>query len=111
MFLVVVVFVLLSIKNIGVRFTQTVSALATTDALIGFLAWPVLRWGMLAQQTGQSVEIPSILSLALIAWSFAVSVHIFRHALSISLPGSVLVNITVIGLSYVINLSLFPIAQ
>lgn len=110
-FLVLVVFAVLSVQKQGIRFTQTVSALAFTDALVGFLAWPVLRWGMLAQESGQSVQIPSILSLVLIAWSFVISVHIFRHALSIRLSASVLVNVAVMVFSYFVNTSLFPVAS
>ena len=66
------------------RFEQTLSALTGTGALIGLLALPLVVW--ITQQGSEGdIQLPSLLLLALMAWSIAIMAHILRHALNIPL--------------------------
>ena len=66
------------------RFEQTLSALTGTGALIGLLALPLVAW--ISQQGAEGgIQLPSLLLLALMAWSIAIMAHILRHALDIPL--------------------------
>ncbi len=67
-----------------VRYTQTLSALAGCEALLGLMLLPL---SVLFVQSGGGGELQgllAILSLMVIGWNVAVAAHIFRHALSVS---------------------------
>ena len=64
------------------RFEQTLSALTGTGTLMGLLALPVMFW-IISQGPDGDVQWPSLLLLALMAWSVAIMAHILRHALDI----------------------------
>ncbi len=68
------------------RYVQTLTALLLTG--VAFNAVSVPLTALARPQNGLGLII-----LLLVGWSFAVSVHILRHALDIPVPGSVLVNI------------------
>ncbi|MDS4068526.1 MAG: hypothetical protein RKO24_02785 [Candidatus Competibacter sp.] len=61
------------------RFEQTLSALTGTGTLMGLLTLPLVSW-ISRQGAGGDTELPSVLMLALIAWSIAIMAHILRHA-------------------------------
>jgi len=64
------------------RFTQTLTALAGTGALLTLLALPVMVW-MEREIAANGGGLPSLLFLGLLIWSFAVMTHIIHHALSV----------------------------
>jgi hypothetical protein len=64
------------------RFEQTLSALTGTGTLMGLLALPVMVW-IVRQGSDGDIELPSLLLLALMAWSIAIMTHILRLALDV----------------------------
>lgn len=68
------------------RFVQTLTALVLVGVVFNALSLPLTALARPENGIG-------LLILALVAWSFAVSVHILRLALDIPVPGSVLVNL------------------
>ncbi len=69
------------------RVTQTLTALAACEVLIGLLALPLTA---LYYAGGGMAELASLLSLLLLAWNVALAAHIFRHALGVSMGMGVL---------------------
>lgn len=69
------------------RVTQTLTALAACEVLIGLLALPLTA---LYYTSGGMAELASLLSLLMLGWNVAVAAHIFRHALSVSMGMGVL---------------------
>lgn len=64
------------------RATQTLTALAACETLLGIMAIPVLAW---LEVEGAIQGVAAIFYLILFGWSIAIAAHIFRHALSVSL--------------------------
>ena len=82
---------LLMLNRLGERTVQTLSALAGCDALIGFIAVPVMMYAHAAEPAARQVAGPLI--LALIVWSIAVFGHVLRHALATSMMIGVVVAV------------------
>ena len=80
------------------RVTQTLTALAGCEVLIGLLALPLT---VLFYAGGTMAELASLLSLLLLGWNVAVAAHIFRHALNVSMGMGILfaVGYTLISMS------------
>ena len=78
------------------RVTQTLSALAGCEVLIGLLGVPLTA---LFYAGGGMAELAVLLSLLLLVWNLAVAAHIFRHALSVSMGIGVLFAIGYILIS------------
>jgi hypothetical protein len=74
---------LLSAHRKPQRVSQTVTALAGCEVLLGALALPLTAW-FYAVEEGSARIVPSLLSLVIIVWSVVVTVHILRHALQVS---------------------------
>jgi len=67
------------VRELGVRYTQTATALLGTGALLMALALPFL---ILQMKLGEDHNfLPSIIVLALMIWNLNVVGHILRHAL------------------------------
>jgi hypothetical protein len=80
------VYVSLTIRRRPARYVQTLTALTLVGVAFNALSLPLTA---LARPDNGLV----LLILVLLAWSFAVSVHILRLALDIPVPGGVLVNL------------------
>lgn len=79
------------VRDLGPRFSQTVTALMGTGAIIGLVAMPLVWW---QTQVGlQGSLIPSFLMLCVLLWSLAVVGHILRHALNTPLFVGVLIAV------------------
>ncbi|MDN5848905.1 MAG: hypothetical protein L0H63_04600 [Nitrococcus sp.] len=79
---------ILAIRGLKVRFVQTASALFGTDAIITLVAFPVLY----AADAASAQDTFARLALTgLGIWNLLVMGHILRHALSLPLPGGILV--------------------
>jgi hypothetical protein len=86
------------------RFNQTASAMLGTDALISFIALPV----MATLQLGQGGIAAFLLMLALIIWHWAVIGHIMRHALNQHLSFGLGLALLYLLASYQVMALLFP---
>jgi hypothetical protein len=67
------------------RFTQTLTALAGTGALLGFAILPVTIWMDRDLEAGIQSGLPALLFFGWLIWSIAVVAHVLRHALSTSM--------------------------
>ena len=81
---------LLWTRGLGNRLHQTLSALTGCGALLNLLSIPLV-WVTLTGPRG--AFLPALLNMGMAVWGFLVSVTILRHALSVALEISLLVNI------------------
>lgn len=100
--LAALVYASLAVRRRPARFMQTLTALLLVGVVFNALSLPLTALARPENGLG-------LLILALVAWSFAVSVHILRLALDIPVPGSVLVNVgfffaAYFGLGYLFGL-------
>jgi hypothetical protein len=100
--LALLVYGALALRRRPARYLQTLTALLLVGLVFNLLSLPLTA---LAQPENGL----ALLILLLVAWSFAVSVHILRLALDIPVPGSVLVNLgfffaAYFGLGYLFGL-------
>lgn len=79
---------ILAIRGLKVRFVQTASALFGTDAIITMAAFPVIY---AADAAGAQDTFTRLALIGLGIWNLLVMGHIFRHAMSLPLPGGILV--------------------
>ena len=89
---------LLTVRQLPQRFTQTLSALAVTGAIIGLFALPLIL-------------IPNVTPLPLLlitVWNLAVTGHILRHALNVSLPMGILASMGYLLASLTLAMLLAP---
>ncbi len=96
MVLVILSVSILYMQGKGVRAVQTITALAGTGALIGFLAVLPTYWWFWARADGNTPALPVLLLLVMVAWSLMVMGHILRHALSVQW----IVGLVVAGIFY-----------
>lgn len=89
---------LLLLHRLHARVTQTLTALAGCEVLLGLLALPLT---LLFYAGGGMAELAALLSLLLLGWNVAVAAHIFRHALNVSVGMGVLfaIGYTLISMS------------
>lgn len=64
------------------RFTQTLTALAGSGAILGVVALPVLLWQKQIGGADTGFTLPTLLILLWTAWNIVVVGHVLRHALS-----------------------------
>lgn len=100
--LAALVYASLAVRRRPARYVQTLTALVLVGVVFNALSLPLTALARPENGIG-------LLILALVAWSFAVSVHILRLALDIPVPGSVLVNLgfffaAYFGLGYLFGL-------
>lgn len=103
----VFVYIALGLRNLRPRFTQSMTALFGTDALISAVALPILF--LLgppgATETGGGSGIAAIAFLLLLVWNIAVVNHILRQALDVNRFIGLLVT-----LGYIFGASVFVFA-
>ena len=100
---------LLMLYTLRERIVQTLTALAGAGTIIGFLAYPVNLWLYDAHQADRQSPALALLLFAVIGWSFAVSAHVLRHALSAPFYLGLLVWVAFYWISINILGSLFPL--
>ena len=64
------------------RFTQTLTALAGSGAILGVVALPVLLWQKQIGGADTGITLPTLLILLWTAWNIVEVGHVLRHALS-----------------------------
>jgi hypothetical protein len=79
--LVVLTSSLLYITHYAARMTQTITALAGTNCILGIFTFPLVLW---IDFYNGDVTLPVLLLLGLIVWNLVIHAHILRHALAIS---------------------------
>ncbi|MEJ8568772.1 hypothetical protein [Elongatibacter sediminis] len=95
---------LLWLRRVPSRLPQTISALAGTGIVFGFIT--IL---LLLQVTPQGFpQGLGLIWLGIFLWSLFVDAHIYRHALSITMSLGVLVAVTVFALNFLVIEALFP---
>ena len=100
---------LLMLYTLRERIVQTLTALAGAGTVIGFLAYPVNLWLHDAHQADRESPALALALFAVIGWSFAVSAHVLRHALSAPFYLGLLVSVAFYWISIHILGSLFPL--
>jgi hypothetical protein len=101
---------LLYVTRYPLRIVQTVTAIAATGSILGFIGIPLIIWYQL-QIKEHIIGVSFILLLGLIIWSLIVHAHILRHALTV--PFFVGFSIAMIILFLTINILslLFPFTE
>ena len=90
--------VMLYLRKHPERLAQTLSALAGTGIVLGTLSY------MFLSQADPDQQQP-MLALAwftIFFWSLVVDAHIFRHAMSITMPQGMLISVLLLAASYVL---------
>lgn len=103
-------FALLTARGLGERFLQTYAAFAGTGAVLEAIALPLVALlegseaGDAPSAAGVILTIPW---LALLVWSWVVSGHILRHALSVHLTAGIGISMAFFWLSALVVHQLF----
>ena len=101
-------YVVLSSLNLRARFVQTVTALVGTGLVFNLLAWPVLSFGGVEQESAAVMQILSIFVLMLISWEILVTAHIFRNALGTKMTQAVILSMALFFVSLTLAQLVFP---
>lgn len=103
--LVATVHGLLVLRHRHSRVTQTLSALAGCEVLLGLLMLPLLAMLHLG---GGAQSMAALFWLLLIGWNVAIAAHIFRHALEVKQGLGLLFGVAYIILSMTLTSFLVP---
>lgn len=85
------------------RLAQTLSALAGAGAFLGFLAYLIVSQA----DPARNQPLLAFAWFGIFLWSLVVDAHIYRHALSVSMPQGVLVAVLMLAAGYSIIEALF----
>ena len=90
--------IMLYLRKHPARLGQTLSALAGTGIVLGTLSY------MFLVQADPDQQQPLLLLawFSLFIWSLVVDAHIYRHALSITMPQGMLISVLLLAASYVV---------
>jgi len=89
-----------------VRSMQTVIAMLGVSAILNILSFPLL---LLLPDGKATVGLPGIMLYVLFFWHIVIMGHIFRHALSVSLPTGMLVAFAYVLMAMAVFYSIFPV--
>ena len=73
----------LHLQKLPERLPQTLAALAGTGAVLNVIALPLSIGMKVVRERGGDVSTLELLSFGLLFWSWAITAHILRHALSV----------------------------
>jgi hypothetical protein len=109
--LIAVCWLLLSIRGLMGRYTQTVTAMAGAGSVIAVIGMPVLWLFRQVEPQGQITSLVLLLVMVVVFWSLLVTAHIFRKALDVSagMAAAITVAYTVVSL-IVVGLSMSGVA-
>lgn len=96
--------IVLTISNKRKRFVQTATTLVGTDALFSFFAMPILATLSINNEN----LLAALSMLGLMLWSWLVTIHIIRHAISTSFSFAAGIVFLYIFSTYQIIAVLFP---
>lgn len=103
---VAVVHGLLIMRHRHSRVTQTLSALAGCEVLLGLLMLPLL---VMIHLGGGAQSMAALIWLLLLGWNIAIAAHIFRHALEVRQGFGLLFGVGYIILSMTLTSFLVPL--
>ncbi len=92
---------ILLLRGLSHRRTQTVTALAGAEVIIGLAALPVTAWFLMS--TGEGQAIPALISLFLVGWNVAVAAHVLSHALEVPKGLGVVAALIYMAISIIIG--------
>lgn len=97
---------ILWIRKTPERFTQAMTALMGTGAVIGLVALPILN---LITNTGGTESSASILWIVLIVWETAVMGHILRHTMDLPFIAGIGMALVYMYMSFAITLRILKV--
>lgn len=100
-------FLLLWVRDLGVRYMQTLTALAGSGTILAVFAAPVLWWQV--QQPDVLPMVSTMLMMALLTWNLVVVGHVLRHAISTKLYLGILIALVYLYVAISIISSLFKV--
>lgn len=92
------------------RVTQTLTALAGTNGVLGILSLPLIFWLEQNRAYHSDITLPVLLLLSLFVWNFIVYAHILRHALTVHFFIGLLLTTVTYSITVKILTQLFPLA-
>ena len=90
--------VMLHLRKHPERLAQTLSALAGTGIVLGTLSYIFL----VQADPDRQQPLLALAWFSLFFWSLVVDAHIYRHALSITMPQGMLISVLLLAASYVV---------
>ncbi len=87
--------IVLTVRRLPQRWPQTVTALFGTSAILTAISLPLAAAG----GNGEPQLFTAMASLAVFVWSFAVSAHIWRHALDTSYAAGLAVAVVLFAIT------------
>jgi hypothetical protein len=100
-------FLLLWVRDLGVRYMQTLTALAGSGTILAVFAAPVLWWQV--QQPDVLPMVSTMLMMALLTWNLVVVGHVLRHAITTKLYLGILIALVYLYVAISIISSLFKV--
>lgn len=88
------------------RVTQTLTALAGSEILLTLFSIPLMAW---SDMGGSLQEIARVLSFLLFGWKIAITAHIFRYALEVTIGIGFLFAVGYIFVSLSLGSFLIPV--
>jgi len=107
--LVILISSLLFFANHSTRITQTLTALAGANCVLGIISFPLIFWFGFSENH-LSVAI-ILLLLAFLVWNMSVYAHIIQHALTVPFFVGALLTIVIYSLTFSVMNSLIPFAN
>ncbi len=101
------IYLVLSLTGKTNRFYQTATALIGCDTLLTFFSLPAMS----SVFVSPNPSIPSIIILGVILWSWAITGHILRHSLSISIFLGLCLSTAYLFLAYKVMGYMFSVAE
>lgn len=95
------VHITLTLRGVGRRTLQSLTALAGCESLLGMAALPLTAWFFAQPEADRAV--PGLLSLLLLGWNIAIAGHVFRHALGVSSGIGLLTAVGYMFLSFTVS--------
>ncbi len=105
---VLTVMIILRLAGMGPRFTQTWTAFMGCGALIYLVVLPLHLSIPQSADSAPVDPLTGIVFLFLLAWSFVVDAHIFRHALNVTFTAGFALATLTFALLAVIRALMFP---
>ncbi len=106
--LVILISSLLFFTNHSTRITQTLTALAGTNCILGIISFPLMLWFGFSEG---GMSIPILLLLTLIVWNMFIYAHIIHHALTVPFFVGALLTMLIYSLTFSIMSQLIPFAK
>jgi hypothetical protein len=86
------IWAVLRIREIPERFVQTLTSILGTSAVLQLVTWPFVNWLVKVQSTPDA-QVPLLIIFGIGIWTFAIAVHINRHAMEVTIGQSILITL------------------